>query len=145
MDFLSFLTHAADYLVGFAKTFAGLFAALTLFMVAKCLPNRIRRYFSACATTVIAVALLWDSFHQFSFFTLRAVFVNTTIACLTFLTFLFFVYIATYIARGNAIRSFQNVRRDIKCDSRTVKSFALRNDDIFASNAFLSISPICMQ
>lgn len=145
MDFLSFLTHAADYLVGFAKTFAGLFAALTLFMVAKCLPNRISRYFSACATTVIAVALLWDSFHQFSFFTLRAVFVNTTIACLTLLTFLFFVYIATYIARGNAIRSFQNVRRDIKCDSRIVKGFALRNDDICASNAFLSISPICMQ
>lgn len=145
MDFLSFLTHAADYLVGFAKTFAGLFAALTLFMVAKFLPNRIRRYFSACATTVIAVALLWDSFHQFSFFTLRVVFVNTTIACLTFLTFLFFVYIATYIARENAIRSFQNVRRDIKCDSRTVKGFALRNDDIFASNAFLSISPVCMQ
>lgn len=145
MDFLSFLTHAADYLVGFAKTFAGLFAALILFMVAKCLPNRIRRYFSACATTVIAVALLRDSFHQFSFFTLRTVFVNTTIACLTFLTFLFFVYIATYIARGNAIRSFQNVRRDIKCDSRIVKGFALRNNDICASNAFLSISPICIQ
>ena len=145
MDFLSFLTHAADYLVGFAKTFAGLFAALILFMVAKCLPNRIRRYFSACATTVIAVALLRGSFHQFSFFTLRAVFVNTTIACLTFLTFLFFVYIAIYIARGNAIRSFQNVRRDIKCDSRIVKGFALRNDDICASNAFLSISPICIQ
>ena len=145
MDFLSFLTHAADYLVGFAKTFAGLFAALILFMVAKCLPNRIRRYFSACATTVIAVTLLRDSFHQFSFFTLRAVFVNTTIACLTFLTFLFFVYIAIYIARGNAIRSFQNVRRDIKCDSRIVKGFALRNDDICASNAFLSISPISIQ
>ena len=145
MDFLSFLTHAADYLVGFAKTFAGLFAALILFMVAKCLPNRIRRYFSACATTVIAVALLRGSFHQFSFFTLRAVFVNTTIACLTFLTFLFFVYIAIYIARGNAIRLFQNVRRDIKCDSRIVKGFALRNDDICASNAFLSISPICIQ
>ena len=145
MDFLSFLTHAADYLVGFAKTFAGLFAALILFMVAKCLPNRIRRYFSACATTVLAVALLRGSFHQFSFFTLRAVFVNTTIACLTFLTFLFFVYIAIYIARGNAIRSFQNVRRDIKCDSRIVKGFALRNDDICASNAFLSISPICIQ
>lgn len=145
MDFLSFLTHAADYLVGFAKTFAGLFAALILFMVAKCLPNRIRRYFSACATTVIAVALLRGSFHQFSFFTLRAVFVNTTIACLTFLTFLFFVYIAIYIARGNAIRSFQNVRRDIKCDSRIVKGFALRNDDICASNAFLSISPISIQ
>lgn len=145
MDFLSFLTHAADYLVGFAKTFAGLFAALILFMVAKCLPNRIRRYFSACATTVIAVALLRGSFHQFSFFTLRAVFVNTTIACLTFLTFLFFVYIAIYIARGNAIRLFQNVRRDIKCDSRIVKGFALRNDDICASNAFLSISPISIQ
>ena len=145
MDFLSFLTHAADYLVGFAKTFAGLFAALILFMVAKCLPNRIRRYFSACATTVLAVALLRGSFHQFSFFTLRAVFVNTTIACLTFLTFLFFVYIAIYIARGNAIRLFQNVRRDIKCDSRIVKGFALRNDDICASNAFLSISPICIQ
>ena len=145
MDFLSFLTHAADYLVGFAKTFAWLFAALILFMVAKCLPNRIRRYFSACATTVIAVALLRGSFHQFSFFTLRAVFVNTTIACLTFLTFLFFVYIAIYIARGNAIRSFQNVRRDIKCDSRIVKGFALRNDDICASNAFLSISPISIQ
>ena len=145
MDFLSFLTHAADYLVGFAKTFAGLFAALILFMLAKCLPNRIRRYFSAWATTVIAVALLRGSFHQFSFFTLRAVFVNTTIACLTFLTFLFFVYIAIYIARGNAIRFFQNVRRDIKCDSRIVKGFALRNDDICASNAFLSISPISIQ
>ena len=145
MDFLSFLTQAADYLVGFAKTFAGLFAALILFMVARCLPSRIRRYFSACATTVITVALLRDSFHQFSFFTFRAIIVNMTIAYITVLTFLFFVYVATYIARVNAIRSFQNVRRDIKCDSRTVKGFALRNDDICASNAFLSISPICMQ
>ncbi len=145
MDFLSFLTQAADCLVGFAKTFAGLLAALILFMVARCLPSRIRRYFSACATAVIALALLRDSFHQFSFFTLRAVFVNTTIACLTLLTFLFFVYIATYIARVSAIRLFQNVRRDIKCDSRIAKGFALRNDDICASNAYLSISPICIQ
>ena len=145
MDFLSFLTHAADYLVGFAKTFAGLFAALTLFMVAKCLPNRIRRYFSACASTVIAVALLRGSFHQFSFFTLRTVFVNTTIACLTFLTFLFFVYVATYIAQSASVRSFSNARRDAKCDSRIVKSYALRNDDICASAAFLRISPVCIQ
>ncbi len=145
MDFLSFLTQAADCLVGFAKTFAVLLAALILFMMARFLPNRIRRYFSACATMVIAVALLRNSFHQFSFFTFRTTFVNVAIACLTVLTFLFFVYIATYIARVNAIRSFKNVRRDIKCDSRIAKGFSLKNDDICASNAYLSISPIRIQ
>ena len=49
LDFLSFLTQAADYFVGFAKTFAGLMAALIIFMVARCLPRRIRKYFSARA------------------------------------------------------------------------------------------------
>lgn len=90
LDFLSFLTQAADYLVGFAKTFAGLSVALIIFMLARCLPKRIRRYFSACATLVITFALFRDSVQQFTFFTIKASVVNFTIAYLTALTFLFF-------------------------------------------------------
>lgn len=145
MDFLSFLTQAADYLVGFAKTFAGLIAALILFMLAKCLPKRIRKYFSACATVVIAFALFKNSIQQLTFFTVKATVVNATIACLTALTLLFFVYVATYIAQNASVRPFSNARRDAKCDSRNAKSYALRNDDIRASVAFLRISPVRIQ
>ncbi len=145
MDFLSFLTQVADYLVGFAKTFAGLGAALILIMVAKCLPNRIRRYFSACATMVIAFALFVNSIQQFPLIFVKASFARLAIAGLTALTILFFVYVATYIVRVNRTYVFGNARRIVKGDSRTVKSYALRNDDIAASDAFLSISPICLQ
>lgn len=145
MDFLSFLTQAADYIVGFAKTFAGFSAALILFMVARCLPNRIRRYFSACATVVIAFALFKNSVQQLTFFTIKASVVNVTIACLTALTLLFFVYVASYIAQNDSARPLSNARREVKCVSRIVKSYALRNGDIFSSSAFLRISPVCIQ
>ena len=145
LDFLSFLTQAADYFVGFAKTFAGLMAALIIFMVARCLPRRIRKYFSACATVVISFALFKNSIQQLTFCTVKATVVNATIACLTALTILFFVYVGTYIAQSASVRSFSNARRDAKCDSRIVKSYALRNDDICASAAFLRISPVCIQ
>lgn len=141
MDFLSFLTQAADYFVGFAKTFAGLMAALIIFMVARCLPRRIRKYFSACATVVISFALFKNSIQQLTFCTVKATVVNATIACLTALTILFFVYVATYIAQSASVRSFSNARRDAKCDSRIVKSYALRNDDICASAAFCASRP----
>lgn len=144
LDFLSFLTQAADYLVGFAKTFAGLVAALTIFMIAKCLPKRIRRYFSACATLVIAFALFRSSVQQFTLLTFKTAIVNVTLASLTVLTFLFFIYVATHIADTASVRLL-NTRRNVKCDSRIVKGFALHNDDIVASSSFLRISPICLQ
>ncbi len=145
LDFLSFLTQAADYLVGFAKTFAGLSVALIIFMLARCLPKRIRRYFSACATLVITFALFRDSVQQFTFFTIKASVVNFTIAYLTALTFLFFVYVAIYIADADVVRYFVNARRNVKCDSRFVKGYALHNDGISASASYLRISPVCLQ
>ena len=145
LDFLSFLTQAADYFVGFAKTFAGLMAALIIFMVARCLPRRIRKYFSACATVVISFALFKNSIQQLTFCTVKATVVNATIACLTALTILFFVYVAIYIADADVVRYFVNARRNVKCDSRFVKGYALHNDGISASASYLRISPVCLQ
>lgn len=145
LDFLSFLTKAADYLVGFAKTFAGLIAALFIMVIARCLPKRICKYFSACATLVISFALFKNSIQQFSVFTAKSMFLHLTIACLTALTLLFCVYVATCLVGVGSARFMLNARRNVRYDSRHVKSFALRNDVICASVAYLSISPICLQ
>lgn len=107
--------------------------------------SSIRRYFSACATLVITFALFRDSVQQFTFFTIKASVVNFTIAYLTALTFLFFVYVAIYIADADVVRYFVNARRNVKCDSRFVKGYALHNDGISASASYLRISPVCLQ
>lgn len=145
LDFLSFLTLMADYFFSFAKTFAGVVAVGIILMIARCLPSRIRRYFSACATVVLGVALLRNSVEQFAFFTIKTSLTYFAFMSITAFAVLFFVYVATYIV-DCVFRSQIRVwgKRLLRLDqSRIVANFF--EGDIVPSNAFLRISPIILQ
>lgn len=143
LDFLSFLALIADYCFSFAKTFAGFVAALIILMIARCLPSRIRRYFSACATAALCLALLKSPVEQLTFFTVKASVVYVSLLGLTAFAVLFFVYIATYIANGYLC---ERVFVDRYKAPYSRAGVALRGGACaLASNAFLQISPISLQ
>lgn len=76
------------YLVGFAKTIAGLVAIALIFMLIRCLPSRMRAFVSACATVVITFALFKTSVENFGLFVVKTAIIHLAIAGIVTITVL---------------------------------------------------------
>jgi len=145
LDFLSFLTEVTSYIVGLAKTIAGLAAVGCIFLLIRLLPSRIRGFVSAIATSLLVFALFKSMVQQFTFFAIKTSILYIALINITALTVLFGLYFATYcgVVFSSVGRNTDNTFTPP--DKWGDVYHSSRHDDIVASNSYLRISPVILQ
>lgn len=144
MDFLSFMTEVTSFIVGLAKTIAGLAVVGCIFLLIRLLPSRIRGFVSAIATSLLFFALFKSAVQQLTFFAIKTSILYIALINITAITVLFGLYFATYCGY-----IFSKVTRSTRTFTPPRKwsevQYLSRHDDIVASNSYLRISPVILQ